>query len=42
MQMLADRITVGVVVPDHSQIAIGTISSIIRQSKLPRRLFEEA
>jgi predicted RNA binding protein YcfA (HicA-like mRNA interferase family) len=27
-------------VPDHVEIRIGTLQSIIRQSGLPRRLFE--
>jgi predicted RNA binding protein YcfA (HicA-like mRNA interferase family) len=36
---LADT-TVTVPVPDHAEIKIGTLSSIIRQSGLPRGLFE--
>lgn len=32
--------TVTVVVPDHKEVAIGTIASIIRQSGLDRTLFE--
>jgi predicted RNA binding protein YcfA (HicA-like mRNA interferase family) len=27
-------------VPDHSELRIGTLQSIIRQSELPRALFE--
>jgi len=36
---LADT-TVTVPVPDHDEIKIGTLQSIIRQSGLPRPLFE--
>ena len=36
---LADS-TITVPVPDHPCIRIGTLSSIIRQSRLPRALFE--
>ncbi len=32
--------TITAVVPNHSEIAIGTLQSIIRQSRLPRSLFE--
>lgn len=32
--------TVTVPVPDHKEIFIGTLKSIIRQSQLPRDLFE--
>ncbi|MBN1805894.1 MAG: type II toxin-antitoxin system HicA family toxin [Sedimentisphaerales bacterium] len=32
--------TITVPVPFHSTIRIGTLQSIIRQSKLPRELFE--
>jgi len=32
--------TVTVPVPDHSEIRLGTLASIIRQSELPRSLFE--
>jgi predicted RNA binding protein YcfA (HicA-like mRNA interferase family) len=28
-------------VPDHAEVRIGTLMSIIRQSGLPRTLFEE-
>jgi predicted RNA binding protein YcfA (HicA-like mRNA interferase family) len=27
-------------VPDHDEIRIGTLQSIIRQSQLPRKIFE--
>lgn len=36
---LADT-TVTVIVPDHKELRTGTLSSIIRQSRLPRGLFE--
>ncbi len=32
--------TITVPVPDHSELKIGTLSSIIRQSKLQRSFFE--
>jgi predicted RNA binding protein YcfA (HicA-like mRNA interferase family) len=32
--------TITVPVPDHPEIRIGTLQSIIRQSGLPRHLFE--
>lgn len=32
--------TVTVPVPDHAELAIGTLLSIIRQSRLPRAAFE--
>ena len=32
--------TVTVIVPNHREIAIGTLSSIVRQSRLARDLFE--
>jgi predicted RNA binding protein YcfA (HicA-like mRNA interferase family) len=32
--------TITVPVPDHREIRIGTLQSIIRQSQLPRALFE--
>ncbi|NLF09420.1 MAG: type II toxin-antitoxin system HicA family toxin [Pirellulaceae bacterium] len=37
---LADT-TITVPVPDHQQLRIGTLRSIIRQSELPRSLFEK-
>ena len=33
--------TVTVPVPDHTELRLGTLSSIVRQSRLPRELFEE-
>jgi predicted RNA binding protein YcfA (HicA-like mRNA interferase family) len=38
-QRLADT-TITVPVPDHGEFRTGTLASIIRQSKLPRELFE--
>jgi predicted RNA binding protein YcfA (HicA-like mRNA interferase family) len=32
--------TVTVIVPDHKELKTGTLSSIIRQSGLPREIFE--
>lgn len=40
MQKPVGGSTVTVVVPDHKELRIGTLSSIIRQSQLPRELFE--
>lgn len=40
MQRRTTDSTVTVVVPDHKEIRPGTLASIIRQSQLPRRLFE--
>jgi predicted RNA binding protein YcfA (HicA-like mRNA interferase family) len=40
MQRRDGEITTTVPVPDHKELAIGTLSSIIRQSGLPRSLFE--
>ncbi len=40
MQKCLRDSTVSVVVPDHKEIRIGTLASIVRQSQLPRRLFE--
>jgi len=40
MQRRADESTVTTVVPDHREVRIGTLRSIIRQSQLPRDLFE--
>jgi predicted RNA binding protein YcfA (HicA-like mRNA interferase family) len=34
--------TVTVPVPDHAELRIGTLMSIIRQSQLPRSLFEQS
>ena len=40
MQKSTDNSTVTVPVPDHKEIRIGTIASIIRQSGVPRSEFE--
>lgn len=40
MQKKTESSTITVLVPMHSTIRIGTLQSIIRQSKLPRDLFE--
>jgi predicted RNA binding protein YcfA (HicA-like mRNA interferase family) len=40
MQKSTPDSTVTVPVPDHKEIRIGTLQSIIRQSQLPRALFE--
>jgi predicted RNA binding protein YcfA (HicA-like mRNA interferase family) len=40
MQLKTADTTVTVPVPDHREIKIGTLQSIIRQSQLPRCLFE--
>jgi predicted RNA binding protein YcfA (HicA-like mRNA interferase family) len=40
MQLALENTTVTVPVPDHSEVAIGTLRSIIRQSGLPRQEFE--
>jgi len=40
LQKVADGKTVTVIVPDHKEIKIGTLQSIIRQCSLPRSLFE--
>jgi predicted RNA binding protein YcfA (HicA-like mRNA interferase family) len=40
MQKRAADSTVTVPVPDHAELRIGTLRSIIRQSGLPRSLFE--
>ena len=40
MQKRAADSTVTVPVPDHAELRTGTLLSIIRQSGLPRRLFE--
>ena len=40
MQRTASGITVTVPVPDHRELRIGTLLSIIRQSGLPRSEFE--
>ena len=40
MQKRLQDTTTTVVVPDHDEIRIGTLQSIIRQSALPRSVFE--
>jgi predicted RNA binding protein YcfA (HicA-like mRNA interferase family) len=40
MQRRTDFGTVTVPIPDHSEIRIGTLQSIIRQSGVPRTAFE--
>ena len=40
MQQKTGETTITVPVPNHSEIKIGTLLSIIRQSRLPRELFE--
>jgi len=41
VQRRTDTGSVTVPVPDHRELAIGTILSIIRQSGIPRAQFEE-
>jgi predicted RNA binding protein YcfA (HicA-like mRNA interferase family) len=41
MQRQTAGSTTTVPVPDHPELRIGTLQSIIRQSGLPRSLFEE-
>ncbi len=40
MQRRLNEETITVPVPSHSEIKIGTLQSIIRQSQLPKELFE--
>ncbi|MCY7272682.1 MAG: type II toxin-antitoxin system HicA family toxin [Phormidesmis sp. CAN_BIN44] len=40
MQLETEETTVTVPVPNHSDLRSGTLRSIIRQSGLPRELFE--
>lgn len=40
MQKRTPESTITVPVPDHKELRIGTLQSIIRQSQLPRSLFE--
>ena len=40
MQRRTDFGTVTVPIPDHSEVRIGTLQSIIRQSGVPRTAFE--
>jgi predicted RNA binding protein YcfA (HicA-like mRNA interferase family) len=41
MQLRSPDTTITVPVPDHRELRVGTLLSIIRQSGLPRALFEE-
>lgn len=41
MQLQTVDSTLTVPVPDHLELRIGTLQSVIRQSRLPRSLFEE-
>ena len=40
MQRRSERGTVTVPVPDHAELRVGTLLSIIRQSGVPRAAFE--
>jgi predicted RNA binding protein YcfA (HicA-like mRNA interferase family) len=40
MQKREGETTVTIPVPDHAEIKIGTLFSIVRQSGLPRAVFE--
>ncbi|HLL89180.1 MAG TPA: type II toxin-antitoxin system HicA family toxin [Tepidisphaeraceae bacterium] len=40
LQRVSGGSTVTTVVPDHDELRIGTLLSVIRQSRLPRELFE--
>ena len=40
MQIAIGHSTITVPVPDHAELKIGTLTGIIRQSGLPRSLFE--
>lgn len=40
MQKKTDDSTITVPVPNYSEVKIGTLQSIVRQSGLPRSLFE--
>ena len=40
MQKRGEGMTVTVPVPMHREVRAGTLRSIIRQSKLPKQLFE--
>jgi len=41
MQRRLQASTITVPVPDHRELRMGTLRAIIRQSQLPRALFEE-
>jgi len=40
MQLKTEDTTITVPIPNHPELKIGTLKSIIRQSGLPRHLFE--
>ncbi len=40
MQKIIENRTITVPVPNHSEIRIGTLQSIIRQSEISREIFE--
>ncbi|MGA2497224.1 MAG: type II toxin-antitoxin system HicA family toxin [Tepidisphaeraceae bacterium] len=40
MQLALADTTITVPVPDHDELRVGTLLSVIRQSRLPRELFE--
>ena len=40
MQLTLPETTITVPVPNHAELRVGTLQSIIRQSQLPRSLFE--
>jgi predicted RNA binding protein YcfA (HicA-like mRNA interferase family) len=40
LQQRLPATTITVPIPDHDELRVGTLLSIIRQSKLPRELFE--
>lgn len=40
MQKRSDNMTITVPVPDHRELAVGTLRSIVRQSQVPRSAFE--
>ena len=40
MQRRVEATTITVPVPDHRELKTGTLLSIVRQSQLPRTLFE--
>jgi predicted RNA binding protein YcfA (HicA-like mRNA interferase family) len=41
MQRRLEHSTITVPVPEHAELRIGTLRAIIRQSELPRSLFEK-
>lgn len=40
MQKLFGKSTITVIIPDHKELKIGTLQSVIRQSQLSRFVFE--